>query len=152
MTFLSQFRRVSGPILSYRLTFMIRLRSRSRWARRMPVNSKPNCRPSIQRTIAWSTRRGHLKSGRNKESFSIIPIFTSTDDSALHPLVDTSSTVASPSKSSSPKKNKRQERSILLPRRSCRVASFRLKSFGIFAVTEDRSFLRKSGRQSLVYS
>jgi hypothetical protein len=60
---------------------------------------------------------------QKQDNLKSIPIFISTDESALHPFVDTSRTVASPSKSSSPKKNMRQERQILLPRRSCRLAS-----------------------------
>lgn len=62
---------------------MMRFLNRSRWARRMLVNSRPNCLPSIHRTIAWSIRKGHLKSERNSDSFNSIPSLTSTHDSTL---------------------------------------------------------------------
>jgi len=69
----------------------------------------PHSQPRTQRTRASSTLTGHVcSSGKKRDSFSFRPTCRGSIDLAMQPVEDKSRSRASPSKSSSPKKKRRQ--------------------------------------------
>lgn len=88
---------------------MIKCWIRRRCGGRIERNSIPHSQSRIQRTTASSTRTGHVyPSGKKSDNLSFRPTCSGSIDLAMQPVDDKSSRRASPSKSSSPKKKRRQ--------------------------------------------